>query len=146
MIDYRRITSADVPAVTNLAERALRFGMGDSQLRVSSEKVRSMVQSFADCPGHFQLAAFKDGQPVGAIAAHLAEMPFFERCEAHVVMCYCIEPYAGRRLIRALLDWAAADMRIRRVVWAMNHGADQFARVLAKRFGLARSEMMIWNK
>lgn len=146
MMTYRPITTNDVPAVTTLAVEALRFGMGADALHVSEAKVQSMVSGFAEQPGHFQLAAFKDNQPVGAIAVYVSEMPFFERCEGHIVMCYCTEPHAGVRLIRSMLNWAAADMRIRRLVWAMNAGADQFARVLARRFGFDQRSMLVYVK
>lgn len=146
MIDYRPIVSEDVPAVTALALEALRFGMGESALTVSPAKVQGMVQGFADEPGHFQLAAFKDGQPVGAIAAYVAEMPFFDWCEAHVLMCYCNEPHAGTRLIKAMLDWVNSELRIRRVIWAMNDGAEKFSRVLQRRFAFGQKDMLVYTK
>ena len=143
---YRPMTAEDVPAVTALALEALRFGMGDAPLTVSPDKVRGMVAGFASEPGHFHLIAFKGDAPVGAIAAYAAEMPFFDWCEAHVVMCYCTEPRAGTPLIKAMLAWVKSELRIRRVIWAMNDGAEKFSRVLQRKFGFGQKDMLVFTK
>lgn len=143
---YRPLIEADVPAVTELALEALRFGMGDVRLTISPDKVRGMVAGFATQPGHFNLIAFKDESPVGAIAAYVAEMPFFDWSEAHIAMCYCTEPRAGTPLIKAMLRWVESELRIRRVIWAMNDGAEKFSRVLQRRYGFGQKDMLVFTK
>ena len=55
-------------------------------MRLSLDKVKAVVRHFAVTPADFHLAAFNDGRVVGAIAACVSEMLFFERCEAR---CSC---------------------------------------------------------
>lgn len=134
MIEYRRITPADVPAVAQLARAALATA-GDLPLRPSAAKIDAAVDFFATTQGHFQMAAFDDGRPVAAVAAMVQEMPFHERREAHVCMCFSTLPGAGMRLIRALVAWFREDFLLRRLVWAMNPGFDERLTRLARRIG-----------
>ena len=110
MIEYRRITPADVPAVAQLARAALATA-GDLPLRPSAAKIDA------------------------AVAAMVQEMPFHERREAHVCMCFSTLPGAGMRLIRALVAWFREDFLLRRLVWAMNPGFDERLTRLARRIG-----------
>ena len=72
-------------------------------LRPSPVKVRGVVEHFARTPSDFHLVAFEAGRVVGAIAACVTEMLFFERCEATVVMCQARgTPGVGRELIGRL--------------------------------------------
>jgi hypothetical protein len=131
----RRITLADVDAVTDLAIEAIALA-GDVPLHLCRRKIRQMVSNFAQVPGHFQFAAFDGAVPVAAVAMCVAEIPFFERCEGHVMLCYSRWPGAGVPLIRALMEYVAGDIRIRRVQWCMNEHPDpRFARMLERRFG-----------
>ncbi len=138
MTEYRRITADELePMVSFVLE-----GMGldaNPGVRVSIPKVRAVVQHFIGSPTDFQLVAFEDGQIVGALAACAMEMMFFERCEAHVVMCQARgAPGVGAALIKAMRDWADADMRIRRVQFPEELGARPgFARLL-RRYGFNR--------
>ncbi len=134
MIDYRRITPSDVPAVAHLARAALATA-GDLPLQVSAAKIDAAVAFFADTQEHFQMAAFVGGEPVAAVAALVSEMPFHERREAHVCMCFSTLPGAGMRLIRALVAWFRDDFLLRRLVWAMNPGFDARLTRLARRIG-----------
>ena len=138
MIEYRSITAADVGRVSLLARRAAESA-GDLPVHIDMGKIRAAVTFFAEHGAeHFQLAAFKGGEPVGAIAAYVCEMPFFERCEAQIFMCYSAERGAGMRLVRALVEWFKADMRLRRIVWAMNANAERTSR-LARLCGFSHS-------
>jgi hypothetical protein len=139
MTVYRRITAADIDAIVDFAAQALRPER--YPLVFSPAKVRSAVEFFAASRDSFQLAAFDDGKPVGAIAATVAEMLWFERHEAHVVMLYATQPGVGFVLMRRLLEWAGSSPMIRRVLWAQNPGADartsMFAERCARRSGFA---------
>jgi GNAT superfamily N-acetyltransferase len=109
-------------------------------LHVSGAKVAAVVELFRRGAPHFGMVAVQDGRIVGAIAALVSEMLFFERCEAHVVMCRAVVPGVGRHLIRAVRDWARDDMRIRRVLFPIEEGADpRIARLLA-RYGFDRGQ------
>ena len=120
--------------MAQLARAALATA-GDLPLRPSAAKIDAAVAFFAATPGHFQMAAFDDGRPVAAVAAMVQEMPFHERREAHVCMCFSTLPGAGMRLIRALVAWFREDFLLRRLVWAMNPGFDERLTRLARRIG-----------
>lgn len=134
MLEYRRIVAADVGQVAMLARRAAESA-GDVPAHIDMGKIRGAVTFFAETPGHFQMAAFRDGKVVAAVAALAAEMPFFERMEAQVFMCFSTEPGACIRLLRALIAWFRQDFRLRRIVWAMNDNFDVRIRHLARRLG-----------
>lgn len=115
MVTYRTLQPADVDAVAAFAAEGMpaRDAPG---LRFSPDKVRAIVAHFQRTPSDFHLVAFDAGRVVGAIAACVSEMLFFERCEATVVMCQARGvPGVGRELIGQLMAWARGDMRIRRV-------------------------------
>ena len=139
VIELRSITSADVSAVAGLALEVLREQAEELPVHISAPKVLAAVKFFAEAPPgeHFQRAAFTDdGHCVGAMAALVSEMPFFERCEAQVYFCYAKAPGVGVRLIRKMLDWVKREPRIRRVTWLMNRNevGERMARVIARRF------------
>lgn len=107
-------------------------------MHVSMPKVEAVVEMFRRGPPHFGMVALREGKIVGAIAALVSEMLFFERCEAHVVMCRVTCPGVGAPMIRAMRDWATADMKIRRVLFPIEEWADpRMARLLA-RYGFDR--------
>ena len=130
MIEYRRITAADVPALTDLALSAIP---DDPLLLVSAAKVRTMVEFFANSDAHFQLAAFDAGKPVAGVAMLVTEMPFHERMEGTIVFCFSRTAGAGLHLLRAMMRFVYESMQIRRVSWAMNMGFDRRLTLLAKK-------------
>jgi len=135
MIEYRRMRLAEVDAVAALGCEALRVHANDVPLHVSPLKVRSVVMSFCVHREHFHLVAFDDGQPVGAVALWVAEMPFHERCDGHVMMCYASRAGVGARLVGEMMRWVKRDIRVQRVVWPMNSGFDARLRRFAARYG-----------
>ena len=135
MIVLRPIGSSDIEAVTALGVEAANTAEGIPAV-MSAEKVRAMVSFFAnDGDGHFNLVAFDEGVPVAGIAAYVQEMPFFERSEAQVVMCFSKSHGIGCKLIRALIQWADSNMAVRRIVWVMNEGNEKLASQMARVFG-----------
>jgi hypothetical protein len=104
-------------------------------LRLSRSKVEGVVRHFVITPGAFQLAAFEDGQVVGAVAAMATEMLWFERCEAHVVLCRATRPHVIRTLLRELRRWADGEFLVRRVVWPTEFHHDERMTRLAARHG-----------
>jgi len=110
-------------------------------MRVSEEKIAGWVRTCMDPKSpHFHLAAFNNGLVVGAIAAYVVEMPFFERCEAHVVMCRATQPGAGRILIRKMNEWFEGNMMVRRVIFPLEENADPRQALLLARFGFVRAQ------
>lgn len=135
MVTYRTLQLADVDAVAAFAADGMpsRDAAG---LRFSPAKVRSVVEHFAHTPSDFHLVAFDGGQVVGAIAACVTEMLFFERCEATVVMCQARgTPGVGRELIGRLMAWVASDMRVRRVQFPIEIDARPGFERLLRGFG-----------
>lgn len=127
----------DVPAVAAFAIEGMRVHKYPG-LRVSEPKVRAVVEHFERSHSDFHLCAFKGDELVGAIAAAVVEMPFFERYEAHVVMCRAVEPGSGERLISSLRTWADRDMRIRRVQWPQEFDARPGVARIAARHGFTQ--------
>lgn len=142
-MNIRAIGPGDVDRVSEFALEALA-GVHNIPVHISPAKVREAVQFFATAPGHFQLAAFTGRHVCGAIAMMVAEMPFFERCEGHIFMCFANRPGVGAKLIRSLMHFVEDDFRIRRVVWMMNgddDGSDtntRMAYMLRRRFNFRR--------
>jgi len=102
--------------------------------------VRGVVEAFIEPHrDRFQLAALDGGQIVGGVAAVVMPMLWFERSEAHVLMCRATAPGAGRQLLGALKHWANQDMRVRRVIWPMEFHADPRIVKLAQRAGFANT-------
>lgn len=131
MVIYRQLQEQDIDAVARFAADGLPIPAG-AGVRLSMEKVRTVVRHFARSAGDFHLVAFDGTQVVGAIAAVVSEMLFFERCEATVVMCQARGPHGvGRELISRLMAWARNDMRVRRVQFPIEIGARRgFERLL----------------
>lgn len=112
MVTYRALTPLDIEPVADFAMEGLPRS---ESLRASREKVLAVVAHF-ETGADFHLIALAGGRVVGAIAAVVSEMLFFERCEATVVMCQARGvPGVGRELIGRLMAWALDDMRVRRV-------------------------------
>ena len=146
MIEYRKAIDTDVDALASLARDGLHAAEA-FPLHIDMHKIRQTICSFVQMPGHFQLAAFDQGRPVAAIAMYVSEMPFFERAEGTVMMCYSIRPGAGMQLVREMMRFVAADIRIRRVMWSMNEGADRLSAMIARRFGFKhRHDNLVFYK
>jgi len=130
VITYRTLQAADIDAVASFAAEGMP--MAAPGLRPSPVKVRGVVEHFARTPSDFHLVAFEAGRVVGAIAACVTEMLFFERCEATVVMCQARgTPGVGRELIGRLMAWARDDFRVRRVQFPVDAGARRgYARLI----------------
>lgn len=140
---YRRLTPADIEAVTDFATEGL--DPGRFPLVFSRTKTRAAVAHFEQSERDFHLVAFDGGAVVGAIAAVVSDMPYFERAEAHVFMLYATRPGVGRALMMALLAWVDDNPFIRRVLWPQNPGADKrtaaLARYCARRSGMTADEV-----
>jgi hypothetical protein len=147
---YRPITAADVDAIVAFAVVGLQPERHPHVF--SPAKMRAAVEHFARSERDFQLAAFDGERVVGAIAATLAEMLWFERAEAHVVMLYATVPGVGATLVKRLLAWADDQPIVRRIVWAQNDGADprtaRFAQRCARGSGFAAQgvSMQLFSK
>lgn len=143
MIEYRRIRPNDVPSVTAFALEVLRRECGDAALHIAPLKVQHAVRFFAaDTSGrHFNLAAFRDGEPVGAMALLTAEMTYFEREEAHVVMAFASVPLTIRRLVADAMAWFRSEPRLRRILWPQNTAGARFVEFTG-RFGFASTPML----
>lgn len=131
MVTFRTLQPSDIGAVAAFAAEGMP-GRDAPGLRFSPDKVRAIVQHFQRTPSDFHLVAFDADRVVGAIAACVSEMLFFERCEATVVMCQARGvPGVGRELIGRLMAWVAIDMRVRRVQFPIDTGARRgYARLL----------------
>jgi len=132
-VNYRRITAADVDQAATLAVKGLRPDLYPAHL--SQEKVRAMLNHFVSSESDFHLAAIDGDRFVGGVAAIIAEMPWFERKEARVVMLYATVPGVGRRLVRQLFDWYLSNPMLRRLLWTLEFDAEPRMMRIAERFG-----------
>lgn len=126
-----------MPAVAEFAIEGMRADLYPG-LRLSRKKVDAVVEHFRGSWTDFHLVAFDKGKVAGAIAAAVQELLFFERAEAHVVMCRAVVPGVGRRLIAALRAWAGSDIRVRRVQFPQEFHADPRAVRLLARYGFTQ--------
>jgi len=134
LIELRRLRADEIEQLADFAIEGIRPEL--YPLHLDRAKVRAVVQAFIEPhQDRFQLAAFDGDRVVGAVAAAVMPMLWFERCEAHVILCRAIAPGTGRKLLGALKHWANQDMRIRRVIWPMEFHADERIAKLAKRAG-----------
>jgi hypothetical protein len=138
VIEYRMVTEDEVSQLADFAIEGMRADR--FPLRVSRTKVLAVIGLVMGCSTHFGMAAVLDGRIVGAIAALASEMLFCERWEAHVVMCRAVVPGTGRHLIAALRKWADDDMKIRRVHFPIEEGADPRTARLLARYGFDRGQ------
>lgn len=115
MVTYRALLPQDIEPVARFAAAGMPIPAG-AGVRLDMHKIRAVVRHFAHSGSDFHLVAFDGQAVVGAIAACVSEMLFFERCEATVVMCQARGLHGvGRELIGRLMAWARSDMRVRRV-------------------------------
>lgn len=142
----RPFEPADVPAAQAFIVQGMRPHL--YPLALAPDRVQWVLQQFAQPhPDRLALIALRGDSVVGGLSALVAPMLWFERCEAHVLMCRAVVPGVGRRLLRALLDWVNADLRIRRVVWPQEFDADPRISLLAARLGFAhRMPMCVYYK
>lgn len=139
-IDYRRIWPSDIDQLTAFAIDGLRPGL--YPMRLSPTKIDATIRHFMQSTSDFHMAAFDGGRIVGGIAATVYESPFFERCDATVVMCRATLPGVGRRLIAALKGWADDDFRVRRVFFPLEFDADKRMQRLLARYGFAGQQVV----
>jgi hypothetical protein len=149
-VDYRRITAQDIDQVLAFAIEGLRPER--VPLNFSRYRTEAIVRHFQTCESDFHLAAFDGERLVGLIAAAVADMPFFERGEAHVFVLYATVPGVGRVLIRRILEWFKASPRVQRLLWAQNPDADhrthRYARWVGRQQGaiVQQSTMQVFYK
>jgi hypothetical protein len=132
-VDYRRIQPGDVLQVEAFAIEGMRPAL--YPMRLSTDKVRATIEHFMRSTSDFHLAAFDGERIVGGIAAAVYESPWFERCDATVVMCRAVVPGVGRRLLAALKAWIADDLRVRRAFFPMEFDAEPRMQRLLARYG-----------
>lgn len=130
----RRLEPGDAEAVADLAITGLRPDLYP-MLRLSRPKLLGVIEHFRTSLADFHLVAFDGNRPVGAVAALVQESLTFERCEAVVVMLFAQRPNLGASLVGALMDWARADIRIRRVTWPLEPDASPAMARYARRQG-----------
>lgn len=137
-MEYRRIQPDDVPSVAQFAVEGMRPHL--YPMRLSPEKVKAHIEHFMRSTSDFHLAAFDGSRIVGGIAAAVYESPFWERCDATVVMCRAVVPGVGRRLIAALRAWIDDDMRVRRCMFPVEFDADPRMPRLLARYGFSGAQ------
>lgn len=139
-IEYRRIVPADIGRSMAFVIEGMRPHL--YPMRLSPDKIDATFKHFMTSTSDFHLAAFDDQRIVGGIAAVALESPWFERCEATVVMCRAVVPGVGRKLIAALKAWIDGDMRIRRAFFPLEFDADPRMQRLLARYGFSSTQVV----
>lgn len=144
MITYRRATEDDVQALADFAIAGLRPER--QPMLMSPEKIEATIRHFTG-PSDFSLMAEAGGRIVGAIAVMVTEMLWFERCEAHIVMCRATMAGVGRELLRRAMAWCDDDTRIQRVLWSLEDDAPKATQRLARMVGFNTTQALcVWHK
>ena len=137
-MDYRRIQPDDARQAAAFAIEGARPHL--YPMRFSPDKVQATIEHFMRSTSDFHLAAFDGDRIVGGIAAAVYESPWFERCDATVVMCRAVVPGVGRRLLAALRAWIDDDMRVRRAFFPLEFDADPRMQRLLARYGFSGTQ------
>lgn len=133
-VEYRRLTLADIEPVAAFAVDGMRPHLYPAQ-RLSMDKVRAVVRHFHDSASDFHLLAFDAGRLVAAMAAAVQESLFFERAEAHLLMCRATAPGAAPSMFAALRTWFEREPRVRCIRWPQEFDAPPAMTRLMGRYG-----------
>lgn len=133
-MEFRRLTPADIEPVAAFAVDGMRPHLYPAQ-RLCMDKVRAVVKHFHDTASDFHLLAFDAGRLVAAMAATVQESLFFERGEAHLVMCRAVAPGAAPTMFQALRTWFDREPRARRLTWPQEFDASPAMTRLMARYG-----------
>lgn len=139
-IEYRRIGPGDIDQAAAFAIAGMRPEL--YPMRLSTAKIEATLQHFMQSTSDFHMAAFDGSRIVGGIAAAVYESPWFERCDATVVLCRATTPGVGRKLIASLKAWADDDFRVRRVMFPLEFDADTRMQRLLARYGFCSTQVV----
>lgn len=139
-VEYRRVTAAEFEQVARFVVEAMHVER--YPLHFDGRKMRERMRRIFEGGDGFHLAAFDGPRIVGGVAAVVQDMAWFERCEAHVVQFRALDVWVGMRLLRELMRWFRSDMRLRRVLWAHELGADPAMALLARRAGFTGEQIL----
>lgn len=131
------MTEDDFESVARFAEE----GLSPERYPVifSRHKLRHVVEHFMTSPTDYHRIAVDDGAVVGVIAAAVAEMTYFQRCEAHICALYATRHGIGRQLLAGLLTWMDDHFMVQRVSWMHNPGMPPSVQRLARMCGRGRA-------
>lgn len=135
-MELRRLRVDEIEMAAEFAIAGLRPDRYPMHLDL--DRVLSVAKAIVESPRDFHLAAFESGRLVGGVAAVVSPLPFWERCEAHVVMLRA-ERGVGLRLVRALRQWFMGNPMLRRLQWPMEDDADDRIKRLAAACGFGRT-------
>jgi hypothetical protein len=136
-MDIRRMTDDDFEAVVRFAEEGLQPRR--YPVIYSRPKLRRTIEHFMTSPTDYHRIAVDSGEVVGVIAAAVAEMTYFQRCEAHIFALYATRTGVGRQLLDGLLRWMDDHFMVQRVCWMHNPGMPRSVHRLARMCGRGRS-------
>ena len=139
-MEYRRIHAGEVEQAQAFAIEGMRPHL--YPMHLDAGKVRGTINHFVSSWSDFHLAAFDNGKLVGGIAAAVYEAPFFERCDAMVIMFRATIPGVGRELMRRLLAWVDEQFHIRRVILPLEFDASPAMARLMRSFGFPIAQTM----
>lgn len=139
-MQFRRLQPQDFEQAQAFAIAGLRPEL--YPMRLDPGKVRAAIEHFARSPTDFHLGAFEGDRMVGGIAATVHESPWFERCDATIVMFRATLAGVGAALLAGLRTWVDNDVRVRRVFMPLEFDARPGMRRLARRYGFNRTQLV----
>jgi len=131
------MTDDDFEAVARFAEQGLQPHR--YPVIYSRPKLRGTIEHFMNSATDYHRIAVDGGNVVGVIAAAVAEMTYFQRCEAHVFALYATRYGVGRHLLSGLLSWMDDHFMVQRVSWVHNPGMRKSVQRLARMCGRGRA-------
>lgn len=130
------MVDGDFNAVAAFAEQGLQPER--YPLIYSQHKLRAAICHFQNSRTDYHRIAVDDGEVVGMLAVMMAEMPFFQRCEAHICAFYATRAGVGRQMLTGLLDWLDGHFMVQRLIWPHNPGVRPAVHRLARMCGRGR--------
>jgi hypothetical protein len=131
------MTADDFESVARFAEEGLQPER--YPVIYSRPKLRGVIEHFMGSTSDYHRIAVDGGEVVGVIAAAMAEMTYFQRCEAHIFALYATRYGVGRQLLAGLLGWMDDHFMVQRVCWMHNPGMRPSVRRLARMCGSGRA-------
>lgn len=131
----RNATPADVEALVKLGISSLEKDPYE-QLVISEERIRETAVTCISSSNHFSWVCEHEGEITGAVVAYVADMFFYERKQASVIMFYCLTPGEGIKLIREFLRWARKRPIIKIIEFTLERNADPRISKLLTRLGV----------
>jgi hypothetical protein len=133
----RRARPDDLVKIVELGIEALEKADHPGMV-ISREKIEAIAKQCISSPKDFVWVAERGEMVMGAVCARTHDNLFFERQQATVVMCYCLIPGEGIKLLREFLRWARSRPIIKVISFTPEINSDPRIGKMLGRLGLRK--------